>query len=253
MKYRYLPIGLLLVLFCTPAHGITIPDTTEAASASVFQSSTLVSIMPAPYRNSGGGGGVHFFYGIELGYASATTNVTGTSGSGGGFLYGGEMGVKIVLPCRNQNKSNFLSVSLSGTVFPINEKYKDALGNSQTDKREFSAAGLPISFTNMSYGRGGEGVGFYWQLGIDPNYMATVKDGDNKVTSHYNSIYLEPFASFGFAVPFVMRNRRTHSDVGGGRALMGLFFGYDGTNMAKDAGVTMTGYNIGVRWTYIFM
>jgi hypothetical protein len=248
MRYKYLTICLLLALYGSPASGMTATDTTESSSPSA-----LPTMMPAPRRSSSGGGGAHFFYGIELGYAGATTKAANFSGSGGGFLYGGEMGAKISLPCRNQNKSNFLSISLSGTAFTINQKYKDPLGNSQTTKLNFGVAALPVSFTNMSYGRGGEGVGFYWQLGIDPDYIASVKNNDTKETSHYNSVYFEPFASLGFSVPFVLRNRRTHSDVGGGRALMGLFFGYDATNMAKDSGVTMTGYNVGVKWCYIFM
>ncbi len=203
--------------------------------------------MPAAYgsRGNGGGGGVHFFYGIELAYARGTTAAAGVSASGGWFLYGGELGAKISLPCRNQNKSNFLSVSVNGISFPINEKYKDAMENTHKTELQFSVAGLPISLTNMGYGRGGEGVGFCRQLGITPDYIATLKQGQEKVTSHYNNFYFEPFAGLGCSVPFVLRNRRIHSDVGGGRAPMGLFFGYDVTNMAKDEGVTMTGYYIG--------
>ena len=254
MKFKHLPVYLLLTFYCGRANGMAVPDTTETNSLVAAESgaSALASMIPPPYR-SNNGGGAHFFYGIELGYASATTKAASFNASGGGFLYGGEMGAKISLPCRNQNKSNFLSISLAATAFPIKDKYTDPLGVSHTTTNNFGVVGLPISFTNMSYGRGGEGVGFYWQLGITPDYIASVKNDDVKETSHYNSVYFEPFASLGFSVPFVLRNRRTHSDVGGGRALMGLFFGYDATNMAKDSGVTMTGYNIGVRWCYIFM
>ena len=251
--YKFLTIPLLLVSLSAGAKGLA--DTVDLPSP---VAKATLSMMPR-YGGNRGGGGVHFYYGIELGYAAATTKTAATaltaatSSKGGGFMYNGDIGIKIVLPGRNDNRAGYLSISLCGMVSDINTKYKDASGNSQTDRRTLSVLSLPLSYTSMGFGSGGEGAGFYWQVGLNPDYMFTVKDGDNKITDHYNKFYFEPFAGFGVSIPFVMRNRATHSDVGGGRVLVGPYFSYDATNMAKDSGVNMNGYTIGLRWTYVFI
>ncbi len=248
MLYRHIPICLLFVICCSTTFAMATPDTT-----SELNTTSATATLPTYYGNKSNSGGVHFFYGIDLGYAGSSTSAGTIKAKGGAFYYGGDFGIKISLPCRNENKSNFLFVSVAANEYNIKYKYTDDLGKAQSYQRKYTLLKLPLSYMNMSYGSGGAGVGFYWQLGINTDYMYQVKDEDRKVTSHYTNIFLEPFASLGFSVPFVLRNRRSHSDVGGGRALMGLYGGYDAMNLAKDSGVTVTGYTIAVKWTYLFM
>jgi hypothetical protein len=263
MIYKYLSIALLLMAAnCLQAKNLSLSSTKQSQSLAdlheqLENSANEMSVASTPLipaRYGDGGTSVHFFFGIELGYARIMSkDSAGTKYAGGGFRYGGEMGMKIKMQTRNESRVGLISVSASLSRFAIKTKYKNALGESKTSDEHYGIVTLPLSYTSLNFGREG-GVGYFWQIGVNLNHIAQVEDNnDKKLIDRYNSIYVEPFASFGFSTRFRLMDRWTRDEIGGGRALVGPFFSYGVTNMSKVSGMTTNGFNIGIRWTYVGM
>jgi hypothetical protein len=260
MIYKYLPIALLLAMNTATAN-TTLPVTNEAtteASASIAGSESNYTYSPAlaasllPSRYSGGSGVfARPFYDIDLGYAGASGKVPGLT-FGGSFMFAASIGAKIFIPSSAGSSANVISISVGGTEYSVKEKYKDGNGDMRTDGLQFGVAQLPLSFMHINYGRYEGGVGYFWTLGVNVDYISSVKNGDRPVTNQFNTVYFEPMISAGFTTRFVLRNVRTHRDVGSGRLTAGPFFTYIASNLAKDAGYTLNGYRTGIRWTYIW-
>ena len=211
----------------------------EPEETTVAGQKTLAGFVPVPSKGSDESG-VHFFYDIDLGYAamSATGPVAFHQGA---FMYGGDLGVRFNVNSKNIATANHVGI---------------AIGGYQANLTNFHASTLRghISYTHFGCLGGSDVSGLYWQVGVLPTYLYTVTDkNSNDYSSHANRVFIEPMVSFGFHTRFVMVNRRTRNEIGGGRVFVGPFLTYGFGNLSKDAGETINpGYKIGMKWSYVF-
>ena len=221
-------------------------DNIATSDRNMLQSTLAKNVMTLPakgpklnlprYRGDGGGG-AHFFLGVELGYSSGKMVVKDTVTKGGGFMYGGELGAKIEMPCRNPNRVNLLSISAAFMVAPM-------------AKARLGFVTLPISYTSMGMGGDGEGKGFYWQAGINVRYLSEASVSDKDAKAGFNRVFVDPCIGFGLSAPFHLMGRNS-GEIGGGRVQFGPSFSYSVMNLVKTG--DMHGFMIGVRYQYIFM
>ncbi len=183
---------------------------------------------------------VHFFYDVDLGYTvmSATGPYKFNQGA---FMYGGDVGIRFNVNSKNIATANHVAIAVGG--------YK-------ADLKDFHSSTLRAHFSYTHFGcLGGSDVsGLYWQVGITPTYLYTVTDkNSNDYSSHANRLFFEPMISFGYHVRFVIVDRRTRNELGGGRFFCGPFLSYGVGNLSKDAGETINpGYKIGLKGSYVF-
>jgi len=256
MKYLLLSISLFVASSCAHAKEtlMSLDSAEQIANPSLVNSfsgwkSEKRMNLALPYSGSSGGSRVHFLYGLDLGYfAPKITSSDNISGSGG-FMLKVDMGLGIELSeSRRGGGTNFLSLTAFYSFFDTKIKSKDPLGNSQTDDITLTTIGVPISYTHLSSREGG---GVYWQLGVNLVDVNDASDGNNTLTSHYNSFYVDPFLSLGLSIPFELR--RSRRTIGTGLVLFGPFISYAATNMSADKGETMHGYTFGISYRYMFM
>jgi hypothetical protein len=252
MTYKLLTVFLLLVAQSAFAkEPIKLCDSTEQAAGIALTNNAslpttskpaMLFAMPRGYQKNGGFG-THFFISAELAYTSVTGKTDSTNVKGHGFLYRVDLGAKIGLPARSINTAAILSLSLNYCIYSIKP---------QSVHRHFTLIGLPVSYTRLRHGNDPETGGFYWTLGANFNYINSVKDDNDKsFNGEYNKIYIEPSISAGFCLPFELR--RDGQTIGHGKYMIGPFFSDVVSNMSSVSGVTVNGWTLGLRYSYIFM
>jgi hypothetical protein len=192
-----------------------------------------------PSRNSGESN-VHFFYDIDLGYASMSA--TGPYAfHQGAFAYGGDMGIKFNVNSRNIATANHVAIAVGGYV-------------ANFDNFHSSSLRAHISYTHFGCLGGSDVSGLYWQVGILPTYLYTITDKSSTDYSlHVNRLFFEPMVSFGFHTRFSLVSRHSGDELASGRVFVGPFLSYGIGNLSKDSGETINpGYKIGVKWSYVF-
>ena len=243
--HKCLPVFLLLAGYCAKAKdNLKLSDNAEQLTIVSQTMAAMNPVMPGATATSALYGrrsehSVHFFYSIELGYGSGTAATDSTKVKKGGFAFRGDLGAKIELK-NADTRTSFLSFSLGG-------------GATNMLNANFNVVTLPISYSSLSFGRQENAKAFYWQIGVNLDYLYSVKANDVTITSHFNKEIIEPMASFGLNVPFRIINRRSRETVGGGRVSVGPYFSYVVNNMSADPGITVHAYKIGFKWSYIFM
>ncbi len=199
----------------------------------------FASIAPGRHGDDGGGS-VHFFYDIDLGYAGMSA--TGANAfNQGAFMYGGDLGVKIDLRSGYIDVANQIGVSIGGYQANLHAFHSSTV------------RGL-ISYTHFWRFRNGANAGFFWQAGLAPTYLYTVTDKDQKdISAQVNRLFVEPMIYVGFHNRVVFVNRETGNELGSARAFIGPYFSYGIGNLSKQSGTTIhPGYKIGLQWTYVF-
>ena len=166
--------------------------------------------------------------------------VKDSTAKGGGFMGQFEMGTKIELPTKFDTKAALLTVSA-------------AYMSAKLVNRVYTFAQVPLSYTSLGLGPDGESRGFYWQAGINVNYLAGVeKFSTPAVDAAYNRVLLDPTFGFGLNAPFRLVAGRGGPEVAHGRVSVGLAFSYCVMNMMKND-ASMHNYMVGLRYQYIFM
>lgn len=185
-----------------------------------------------------GGTTVSAFGNLDVGYGNGTFKDTATS-SGGDIMFRFEVGAKILLPARSENKTWMISASGAYTLYDISPGEHSL---------NFALFTLPVSIGQ--YGEGGRhGRGFFWQIGTNINYVHKVTDNTKVVTKAFTTVYPEPFISLGVSTPYILLRGR--EEVGNKRSLFGPYFSYIPGNVAK-APNSLSGWTFGLRWTAIF-
>lgn len=241
MSYKYLPILLLLIANTAYA------DITTTTNANAENSNLLVmpaSVMPSiPSAYSRGGGRRATLYSsIELGYGGSSSSIAGVKSQGGGFIYKIELGVKVLMPTRFATRYNFFSVGFDVSGLSSNEHYKDTTATVKT-KYQFTTYGLPISYCSID---NPHTVGFYWQIGVNLNYLDHVQTDNSALMTSFNKFGVEPCVSPWMSIIYEYRDRTFC-------ALIGLYGADMVTNIAKENGATMHFYSVGIKYTSVRM
>ena len=226
---------LLATAYCTPlsAH-LTVPS-----------SETQARVLPAAIGTrlrlsySNGAAGVNGFYGFALGYGRGRSVISDSAQKGGGGVLKAELGVKIAMRSQSTNGDAQMSVSVAVMGYPV-------------AKNSFGFVSLPISYTRLSYGSGGEESGFYWQAGLNLNYMIQADDTKKLNTSVlFNRVIADPAVGCGLFLPFRIINHRDGANMGSGRAMVGLISSFNAMDIRKGTD-TQRGFTIAVQWHYLF-
>jgi hypothetical protein len=248
MMRKYFTVFLLFITCHSYANHNT--DTTDNSSSLPFSETKdgkphlalpgtpALRFNPPAYRGGSGRSGVYFYWGVMLGYSAGFATADTVRTKGGGFSYGGDLGVSIELPMRNQNKAGLLTLSVGVLRTKMN-------------KSDFGIITFPVSFTSLGLGPGGEGYGFFWQAGAKLHYLYDLGRGSEGKIGDFNRLSIEPFVSLGINGRFELRK---HGEtIAEGRVAFGPFFSYAIMNMSNVNGVDMHGYIIGIKYSYIFM
>ncbi|GAA4464976.1 hypothetical protein GCM10023093_16400 [Nemorincola caseinilytica] len=193
-----------------------------------------------PYYNGGGGSRVHFFWGMEFGMGRGHSNIKDSIVKGGGFMFRAEIGTKIELPAKYDTRIGLLSISVGGF-------------GAKMAKRQMGFASVPLSYTSLGMGPDGQSRGFYWQAGVNVNYLTSVDGAKKKaLDAAYNRVLVDPCVGIGLNAPFRLVAGRGGPEVGSGRVQVGLSFSYGVMNVMKND-ASLHYYTLGIRYQYIFM
>ena len=255
MKYRYLAIALLMgatyaraqvatnLTGSPEAQGTLVLEVIAAdntlAAVPAVATNVLLSVPPPPYGGSGRKWTLSGSY--EIGYVGSTSEKNKVSGSGYGFGFKIEEGVKFLMPTNSEAKYNFLSVSVFYTNFYTKESYKLAGVDSKT-KYSVSMFGLPLSYCSIS---NRQNTGYFWQVGVNIGSPGVQTDNKNGINV-FNKLYVEPSVYGGFSF-WVERKR------GVGAILLGPYVSYGVTNLANDGDASMHLLAVGIKYTGVLL
>jgi hypothetical protein len=255
MKYKYLAIALFAGISFANAQTINSFSNTEMSAMAVVTAGQQTNDIAAandepvdmpkpllPFAPYGGSGRKTTFFGsYELGYVHSTSEKAGVKGSGYGFSFKIEYGLKFVLPTNSEAKYNFLSGSLFYTNFYTGE-HSTVAGMESKTKYTTTMIGLPLSYCSIS---NNQNTGYFWQVGVNIASPGVKIDNRNGIEG-FNKLYIEPSIYGGFSF-WVERKR------GVGAILLGPYVSYGVTNYANDNGASMHILAAGIKYTGVVL
>jgi|GEM_PF-5717234 len=240
MKKRYL-LAAILMLAISPASW-AIPyisgEDNTAAAASELPEAHQEAILQMPAYYGGGGSRVHFLWGMTFAYSHGQTKTAEKVTKDGGFSFIYEMGAKIDLALRNQRHSGTLGISAAYYGYKVGSGAMALLA-------------FPVSFTCFGQERGNKGRRLYWDAGLIPGYLIVANDIKDLAGTTFNRYYVDPSVGVGFDVPFVLVDRRSHSELASGRIRVGISVTCTFPDALKGPD-TQRGLIYGLKYQYVF-
>ena len=168
----------------------------------LFISPSNLNNTPKPYLpHSSGGSGV-LFVGLcstyELGAANVNVKYADVNTKATGLAYHIQLGFDLHYGIISDRRITSLSFELAYTHFTANGSYHDTSGVSHDNKFKVGYIGLPITYTGIL--GADRTVGFYYQLGICPEYQVSAKNGDHDLPGLRKLVTI-PSVSIGLAIP----------------------------------------------------
>jgi hypothetical protein len=158
-----------------------------------------------------------------------------------GLEYHIELGLHAHYGLISDSRITSVSIQLAYDHFAVSDKYTDALNVSHSNNYVMSYFGLPITYSGI-FGANGN-LGFYFQLGINPQLQLKAKDGSNTISSSFKSFVALPYVSLGLAIP-----KETGRGALNKVHLIGPYASTTLGSITNDNSVTFTCLNIGIKY-----
>ncbi len=223
-----------------PAMDEVVAESPAADGTPAVLPSTLMPLAPFG-GGSGGNSDKNFCIGINVGMDNMAAQFGNYSATGTGFGHQYSAGLAIQREGKTDGHQNAISIMLSYTIMQAKMEYTDKTNNTIKPDYKMYGLGLPVSYTGIANGR--SAVGFFYQAGIDFEYLSKVYDTKQDVSKNFNKFLVAPFASFGIA----FRNEISSGEFKSEHIMLGPFISYDVNNLTSVSGNSLSNYTFGLR------
>ncbi len=228
----------------TPAATEDIQNTSAAVNYASLKAAVTPAKPFAPYSGGTGGSTKNLCGGINLGLANTMATFGSTSTSGTGFNFHLSLGIAFQNDGKGDGSQHAFTIEARYGSASSHLKYNDALGKEQKKDYQFSWIGLPVSYTGVKAGRGN--TGFYYQAGINFEYLVGAVDNSTDVSKDMNKLQFVPYVSAGISF-----DREGHGPFKDEKDMIGPFISYTANNMSSVSNFKLSCLIIGLRiWAW---